>query len=204
MADNRWWQDFDTVLAMSLPPGSRILDVGCGDGGLVDLLTGLGFDAVGVDPSAGADRRLIPERVEDAAGLGEFDAVTAVMALHHANLKVVMPSIERLLRPAGQFFVYELAWDAYDERAAEWLASHDSSNLDNSVEGWRHEHRELHTGATIQAAVSASFEPALVVRRPYLARMLARRDLEAVEQSLLDAQLLPALGFWMTGERTDY
>jgi 2-polyprenyl-3-methyl-5-hydroxy-6-metoxy-1,4-benzoquinol methylase len=47
MADSRWWKDLDTVLAAALPAGSRILDAGCGDGGLVDRLAELGFDAVG-------------------------------------------------------------------------------------------------------------------------------------------------------------
>ena len=37
----------------------------------------------------------------------------------------------------------------------------------------------------------------LRLTRAYLARMLARPDLEAVEHALIDAQMLPALGFWM-------
>jgi hypothetical protein len=28
MADSRWWQGFDAVLAAAVPAGSRILDVG--------------------------------------------------------------------------------------------------------------------------------------------------------------------------------
>jgi 2-polyprenyl-3-methyl-5-hydroxy-6-metoxy-1,4-benzoquinol methylase len=47
MADSRWWKDFDAVLAAAVPAGSRILDVGCGDGGLVDRLTELGVDMLG-------------------------------------------------------------------------------------------------------------------------------------------------------------
>jgi hypothetical protein len=31
--------------------------------------------------------------------------------------------------------------------------------------------------------------------------MLARHDLEAMEHALIDAQMLPALGFWMISER---
>jgi len=58
MADSRWWKDFDTVLAAAVPAGSRILDVGCGGGGLVDRLTELGFDMMGVDPAAPSHQRL--------------------------------------------------------------------------------------------------------------------------------------------------
>ncbi len=109
------------VIAASLAPGSRVLDVGCGDGGLVDRLGGLGYDALGVDPNAPSHARLIQERVEHATRLGHFDAITAVMALHHVELDAVASVFARLLRPGGRLFVSELAWEAYDERAAVWL-----------------------------------------------------------------------------------
>jgi hypothetical protein len=49
---------------------------------------------------------------------------------------------------------------------------------------------------TIKDALGAEFPVPLVeVRRPYLARMLGRPDLEAAEHALIDAQMLPALGF---------
>jgi hypothetical protein len=91
--------------------------------------------------------------------------------------------------------VYDFDWDAYDDRAAAWLARHDSSDADNSVAGWRHEHGGLHSGAAIKEALDTRFEPLLTARRPYLARLLARHDLEAEEQALIDVQMLPALGF---------
>jgi cyclopropane fatty-acyl-phospholipid synthase-like methyltransferase len=47
MADSRWWTDFDAAVAAGLPAGSRVLDVGCGDGGPVNRLGELGFDALG-------------------------------------------------------------------------------------------------------------------------------------------------------------
>jgi 2-polyprenyl-3-methyl-5-hydroxy-6-metoxy-1,4-benzoquinol methylase len=93
MADSRWWKDLDAVLAAALPAGSRILDAGCGDGGLVDRLAELGFDAVGVDPAAPVHPRLLKERVEEVTGLGGFDAVTAVMSLHHGDLEAVVRAL---------------------------------------------------------------------------------------------------------------
>jgi hypothetical protein len=123
------------------------------------------------------------------------------MALHHAELDAMTSAFTRLLRPDGRLFVNDFDWDSYDGRAAGWLARHDSSGADNSVAGWRREHGGLHTGATIREALEARFELLLTVRRPYLARMLARHDLEAAEHALIDVQVLPALGFWMVARR---
>jgi SAM-dependent methyltransferase len=196
MSDDRWWSGLDAVVAAVLPAGTRILDLGCGDGGLVDRLTERGFDALGVDPRAPSRPRLIRERVEHATGLGQFDAITATMALHHAELRAVVETVAALLRADGRLFVYELDWNAYDARSAAWLAEHDRSGADHSIGAWRREHGELHTRAAIEGALSAYFEPTLEVARPFLARMLGRHDLEAAEHALIDAQLLPALGFW--------
>lgn len=134
------WEDFDAVFAAAVPAGSRILDVGRGDGGLVDRLAELGFAVFGVDPAAPSHQRLVPVRVEDAQLLGEFDAVAAVMALHHADLDAVVRALANLLHPHGSVFIYEFSWDAYDGRAAAWLAKHDLSPADKSVAGWQREH----------------------------------------------------------------
>ena len=63
MATDLWWRGFDALLLGALSPRSRVLDVGCGDGGLVERLAAHGLDAVGVDPNAPARPRLIRERV---------------------------------------------------------------------------------------------------------------------------------------------
>jgi len=202
MTGSRWWQDLDTAVAAALPAGARVLDIGCGDGSLVDRLAELGFDALGVDPAAPARPRLVREPVEHVRDLGAFDAVTAVMALHHAQLDAVTSAVSTLLRPHGRLFVYDFDWQAYDDPAATWLTRHDSPDADNSVTGWQREHGDLHPGTEIKVALTAHFEPLLETRRPYLARMLKRHDLETAERALIDIQALPALGFWITARRT--
>jgi SAM-dependent methyltransferase len=201
VADDRWWREFDALVVERVAAHARVLDIGCGDGGLVERLCASGLDAVGVDPHAPPHPRLIAERVEDMHSIGEFDAICAMMALHHASLDAVASAIHRLLRVSGQLFVYDFAWERYDVRAEAWLAVHDESGADNSAGGWRLEHSDLHTGTTIRTALATAVELREESERPYLARMLGRFDLEAEEQRLIAAGALPALGGWYVGVR---
>jgi SAM-dependent methyltransferase len=196
VTDDRWWRGFDVVILDALPLNSRILDVGCGDGGLVRRLARGGLDAVGVDPRAPAEPRLIQEKVESVDDVGKFDAVCSMMALHHADLKPVFAALTRLLRPEGQLFAYEFAWEAYDERAASWLAVHDASEPDHSVALWHAEHAELHRADTVRAVIAENFDLEIELERPYLARMLRADDLDRDEQAMIDDGKLPALGRW--------
>jgi 2-polyprenyl-3-methyl-5-hydroxy-6-metoxy-1,4-benzoquinol methylase len=191
-----WWRGFDALLLDALPPHSRVLDVGCGGGGLVERLAAQGLDAVGVDPNAPARPRLVRERVEDASSIGRFDAVCSVMALHHAELEAVLPAIVRLLRPGGRLFVSEFSWEGYDERAAGWVAAHGGST---TVADWQAEHSDLHTGAVVQAALAEAFDTLSLTERPYLARMVGRPMLEREEQWLMEEGALPAFAWWYCG-----
>ena len=196
MKSDLWWRGFDAFLLDALPPRSRVLDVGCGDGALVEHLAAHGLDAVGVDPKAPAHPRLIRERVEDASSIGRFDAVCSVMALHHSDLERVVPTIAALLRPGGRLFVSEFSWEGYDERAAAWVAAHGGSR---TVEDWREEHEHLHTGAVVQAALAEVFETLTLTARPYLARMVDQPTLEREEQRLMDKGALPGFAWWYCG-----
>jgi SAM-dependent methyltransferase len=196
VGDDRWWRGFDAVVAEALAPGSRVLDVGCGDGGLVECLAARGFDAIGIDPRAPPHPRLIQGRVEEVGPIGRFDVVCAVMTLHHVQLDPVLAAILSLLRPGGRLLAYEFAWEAYDQRAASWLARHDRSGADHTVTGWQLEHADLHTGATLSASISDVFDLRRETPRPYLARMLGGHGLEEQEQAMIVEGALPALGRW--------
>jgi 2-polyprenyl-3-methyl-5-hydroxy-6-metoxy-1,4-benzoquinol methylase len=196
VANDLWWRGFDALLLDAVPSRSRVLDVGCGDGGLVERLAAHGLDAVGVDPNAPARPRLIRERVEDATSIGRFDAICSVMALHHSDLGRVLATIVRLLRPGGRLFVSEFSWEGYDERSAAWVAGHGGSR---TVADWRAEHGHLHTGAVVRAALDEAFDTLSLTERPYLARMVGERTLEREEQRLLDEGALPAFAWWYCG-----
>jgi 2-polyprenyl-3-methyl-5-hydroxy-6-metoxy-1,4-benzoquinol methylase len=173
VASDLWWRGFDALLLGALSPRSRVLDVGCGDGALVERLAAHGLDAVGVDPNAPASPRL-----------------------HHADLERVLAAIRDLLRPGGRLFVSEFSWEGYDERAAGWVAAHGGST---TVEDWRAEHSDLHTGAVVQAALAGAFDTLSLTDRPYLARMVGEPTLEREEQRLMEEGALPAFAWWYCG-----
>jgi len=193
-------REFEAFLLEVLPPRARVLDVGCGDGALVERLAEAGFDAVGVDPNAPAAPRLVRERVEDATAIGRFDAACSVMALHHADLEPVLESIAGLLRAGGLVLVSEFSWDAYDERAAAWVAEHDPAR-DGSVAAWHDEHEGLHPGERVRSALDEAFERRSLTNRPYLAPMVSRPDLKRGELAAIERGELPAIGWWYAGAK---
>lgn len=92
-------------------PGERILDLGCGDGVLTEMLVSSGAEVVGVDASAdmvaAARARGLDARVMDGQALtfgAEFDAVFSNAALHWMlDPPAVAQGVFRALKPGGRF-----------------------------------------------------------------------------------------------------
>ncbi|MDJ0942278.1 MAG: class I SAM-dependent methyltransferase [Kiloniellales bacterium] len=111
------------MLRVELPlPGGRILDVGCGDGGLVRFLTREGAEVVGLESSEAQLRRAeAVARVGGESyllGRGEelpfaersFDAVVFSNSLHHVapeRMDRALSEAGRVLRPGGVLYVAE-------------------------------------------------------------------------------------------------
>lgn len=102
----------DEVAALLAPKaGERILDLGCGDGSLTEVLAKSGATVIGVDASPdmveAARARGLDARVVDAHHLPfdhEFDAVFSNAALHWMlNYEAVIASVHRALKPGGRF-----------------------------------------------------------------------------------------------------
>ncbi len=103
--------------AADLPPGARVVDIGCGNGRPVALaLAGAGLAVSGIDPSPtllAAFRRALPdapaacETAEDGSYFGRrFDGAVAIgllFLLPPATQAMVIGRVAQALRPGGRF-----------------------------------------------------------------------------------------------------
>jgi ubiquinone/menaquinone biosynthesis C-methylase UbiE len=117
-----------TVDQALLRPGEKVLDVGCGTGGVTipaKLRVGKNGEAAGIDPAP--EMIAIARRKANRAGLeidfrvgmieslpfpdGTFDAVTSSLMMHHLpeHLRVKgLAEIRRVLKPGGRLLIAEI------------------------------------------------------------------------------------------------
>jgi hypothetical protein len=200
--------DFGTfVLDQLPPPPGRILEIGCGkDGGLVDLLTAAGYDALGVDPEApdGSSYRRV--RFEDVDGT--YDAVVAGRVLHHVN--PLDEGIAKLASLAPLLLVDEFAPERIDAGARDWyeaqrrmlVAAGASPPGPPDLGAWAARHPDLHQPETLLGALRAHYDERVLEWIPYLHRWLAGPSSEALETTLVDAGAIPAVGYRFAGTVT--
>lgn len=108
--------DYATLLVQRVRPGERVLDVGCGMGGLLAKLDAAGAQATGVTPNLahGAHIRrtwphipLVQSTLEGLspaqAPAGSFDAVINSESFQYIDLDAGMRKVRELLAPGGRW-----------------------------------------------------------------------------------------------------
>lgn len=103
------WSDF--ILAefdyCRFPPGSRVLDVGCGGGEQLEALRRAGLDAAGVEPSQELVDRLVARGFDARRGVaehlpvddGSFDGLICKVVLPYTDERRAIAEWARVLRP---------------------------------------------------------------------------------------------------------
>jgi SAM-dependent methyltransferase len=200
--------DFATFVFDQLPPPPRrVLEVGCGDaGGLVEELAAGGYWALGVDPRAPAGARFVQAEFQDLED-GEWDAVIAGRVLHHVN--PLGEGLDRLASFAPLLVVDEFASDKIDAAAQDWYegqhrllrASGVEPRGPASLDEWREHEPGLHPHELLLRELRARYEELALEWVPYLSRWLGGPSSEALEQTLVDAGAIPAIGYRWAGAR---
>jgi SAM-dependent methyltransferase len=200
--------DFGTFVLKQLPPPpQRVLEVGCGrEGGLVELLAGAGYDVTGVDPHAPEAERFVRAEFQEIEG--EWDAVVAGRVLHHVN--PLDEGLDTLASLAPLLIVDEFASDRIDRAAQDWYegqhrmlrATGIEPNGPADLDEWRERHPGLHPHVVLLAGLRARYDERVLEWLPYLSRWLGGPSSESLEQTLIDAELIPAIGYRWAGVRT--
>jgi SAM-dependent methyltransferase len=130
--DDQWWfvgkRRLVRALLADLPPGGRLLDLGCGMGGLLREL-GDAASCYGADRSAyalqvcrakGASRLARADLCAQPFRAGAFDTVLALDVIEHLDDDVgFLRDAATLLAPGGRFLIavpaLQLLWSRHDE-----------------------------------------------------------------------------------------
>ena len=200
--------DFATFVFDQLPPPpGRILEVGCGsEGGLVEQLAARGYDVLGVDPHAPEGERFVRKEFQELDG--EWDAVVAGRVLHH--VEPLGEGLDLLASFAPLLVVDEFACDKIDAGAQDWYegqhrllrAAGAEPAGPPALDEWRARHPGLHPHDLLLRELRARYDERVLEWVPYLSRWLGGFASAALEQTLIDAGAIPAIGYRWAGSRT--
>lgn len=210
------------ILASLPKEARRVLEIGCGDGALAEMLMTDGLEVVALDTNAdcvaAAQARGVEARQAEwpAAIEGAFDAVLFTRSLHHVHdLDGGIAAARTVLAPGGRVIVEDFRAEGGGQRSADWyramveqLSAGGALTDDASVMALldklppaAHGGHELHSSSAIRAALGRQFhvrgEDAAYYFRylePHLREAGAAKWLLEVELEQIVAGEIDALG----------
>jgi Methyltransferase domain len=198
---------FNEFVLSQLPaPPGRVLELGCGDrGGVVPELEATGYDPLGIDPVAPAGERFRQITLDELDDPGPFVAIVASRVLHH--VEPLGAAVDRLASLAPLLLVDEFAPERVDETAQQWYErQHRALRLAGQepkgpadLNAWRAKHPHLHPSRVVLEALRERYDETFFEWRPYLYRWLGGFATEQLEQTLVDAGAIAAIGFRFAG-----
>jgi SAM-dependent methyltransferase len=200
------------VLANLPPAPARVLEVGCGNGDLARALDEAGYDVVAIDPAAPDGPIFRRIKLEDLEEDERFDAVVAARVFHHMgeNLEPNLERVARALEGGGPFVADEFGPDRLDGPTADWyegqrriLAAAGRGNERPGAAEWEAHHSSVTASDVLLAAFRRRFEQRSYEEFPYLWRYLDGVASAELEQSLIDAGAIRALGYRFVGMPRD-
>jgi SAM-dependent methyltransferase len=184
-------------------PPARVLEVGCGSGGLARALDAAGYGVLAIDPVAPEGPIFKRTTLEELEEPGTFDAVVASRSLHHvADLDA---ALQRIAELAPLLVLDEFAWDRLDEPTARW---YEEQRLLRGadvppVSVWNERHSHLYGYDGLTEALRRRFVERFFAETPYLYRYMHRPELERVERAAIETGAIQALGFRYVGVPRD-
>ena len=151
---HRRTQDFARAILQRIPERATVLEIGCGEGQLTQLLREAGCAVTALDPNPRAPFKVVGLPFETfEAPACSFDCIAAQLVLHHApDLDGFLDKAQTLLRPDGAIAVDEYGW----ERAGSEVS-----------EEWRNDRRDLHTSQRMLESLHKRFTQAYYIDHAY-------------------------------------
>jgi ubiquinone/menaquinone biosynthesis C-methylase UbiE len=199
-------------------PGARVLDIGCGDGSLVERLAGV-VDIVGVDPNAEPGPRVHATALEDFDA-EPFDVVFASLSLHHmSDPSGAAAALRRLTKPGSIALVREFDKDLIsDDRTLRWWfhqrlakeAVHPDEKMQLTTDfadyvEQRHSrwYEHVHSWSVVEDLLTAAgFDRDHLEPMPFLFRWGLSDDIRPTEERLAATGAIKMTGVRWTGHRS--
>jgi SAM-dependent methyltransferase len=186
------------------PPPARVLEVGCGDGGLAQALADAGYRVTAIDPRAPSGAIFKQVTLEAFDARERFDAAVAIVSLHHiADPGLAVRKIGGLLTPGGRLIVEEFAKERFIDRStAEWYwrQREVGEDFERWLSAWIDDHSDMHPFAAIRASLEQHFVQRYFARVPYLHTYDLDPAVEPIERTLIARGEIQATGIRYVGE----